>query len=44
MKDITLIGRSGTPNEINEVAAFLLSDAASYVIGSVYPVNGGLWL
>ncbi|MBP1994555.1 SDR family NAD(P)-dependent oxidoreductase [Paenibacillus eucommiae] len=42
MKKTTLIGRSGTPNEINEVAAFLLSDAASYVTGSMYPVNGGL--
>lgn len=44
MKEIALISRSGTPNEINEVAAFLLSDAASYVTGSMYPVNGGLWL
>lgn len=44
MKKTALIGRSGTPNEINEVAAFLLSDAASYVTGSMYPVNGGLWL
>jgi len=42
MKNITLIGRSGTPNEINEVAAFLLSDAASYVTGSLYPVTGGI--
>lgn len=44
MKSDSLIGRSGTPDEINEVAAFLLSDAASYVTGSVYPVNGGLRL
>ncbi|MBP1990717.1 SDR family NAD(P)-dependent oxidoreductase [Paenibacillus eucommiae] len=44
MKTTTLIGRNGTPNEINEVAAFLLSDAASYVTGSVYPVTGGLWI
>lgn len=44
VKKTTLIGRNGTPNEINEVAAFLLSDAASYVTGSVYPVTGGLWL
>lgn len=44
MKAESLIGRSGTPGEINEVAAFLLSDASSYVTGSVYPVNGGLWL
>ena len=44
MRALTLIGRSGTPDEINEVAAFLLSDAASYVTGSMYPVNGGVWL
>lgn len=42
MKDTTLIGRTGTPNEINAVAAFLLSDEASYVTGSMYPVDGGL--
>ncbi|MBP1992424.1 hypothetical protein J2Z66_004032 [Paenibacillus eucommiae] len=41
MKNNSLIGRSGRPNEINEVAAFLLSDAASYVTGSSYPVTGG---
>jgi NAD(P)-dependent dehydrogenase (short-subunit alcohol dehydrogenase family) len=44
MAGITLMGRSGFPNEINEVAAFLLSDGASYVTGSVYPVTGGIWL
>lgn len=43
-QEITLAGRSGYPNEINEVAAFLLSDASSYVTGSVYPVTGGIWL
>lgn len=41
MKENTLIGRTGSPNEINAVAAFLLSDEASYVTGSMYPVNGG---
>lgn len=44
MRKSSLIGRSGKPNEINEVAAFLLSDAASYITGSAYPVTGGLWL
>lgn len=43
MKAISLIGRSGRTVEINEVAAFLLSDAASYVTGSLYPVTGGIW-
>ncbi|MFD0715992.1 SDR family NAD(P)-dependent oxidoreductase [Paenibacillus sp. GCM10027626] len=39
-----LLGRSGSANEINEVAAFLLSDAASYVTGSLYAVDGGFRL
>jgi NAD(P)-dependent dehydrogenase (short-subunit alcohol dehydrogenase family) len=44
MKEISLIGRSGTTNEINEVAAFLLSDSSSYVTASLYPVTGGIYL
>lgn len=44
MRRLTLAGRSGYPNEINEVAAFLLSDAASYVTGAHYPVTGGFEL
>ncbi|GGD47815.1 hypothetical protein GCM10010911_01680 [Paenibacillus nasutitermitis] len=44
MKKESLVGRSGHPDEINEVAAFLLSDLSSYVTGAIYPVNGGLWV
>lgn len=44
MKRDSLAGRSGAAREINEVAAFLLSDAASYVTGSLYPATGGIWL
>ncbi|GAA3402599.1 SDR family NAD(P)-dependent oxidoreductase [Paenibacillus hodogayensis] len=40
----TLLGRSGRADEINQVAAFLLSDAASYVTGSLYTVDGGFHL
>jgi len=35
------LGRSGSADEVNEAAAFLLSDASSYVTGSLFPVDGG---
>lgn len=35
------LGRKGTPQEFGEVAAFLLSPAASYVTGTVVPIDGG---
>jgi len=41
MRRHSWLGRSGRADEINEVAAFLLSDAASYVTGALYTVDGG---
>jgi NAD(P)-dependent dehydrogenase (short-subunit alcohol dehydrogenase family) len=35
------IGRTGRPRDIAEVAAFLASDAASFMTGAVLPVDGG---
>lgn len=35
------IGRLGQPEEVAEVAAFLASDAASFVTGVALPVDGG---
>jgi NAD(P)-dependent dehydrogenase (short-subunit alcohol dehydrogenase family) len=36
------LGRLGRPEEAANVAAFLLSDLASYVTGSEYVVDGGM--
>ncbi len=35
------IGRMGKPAEIAELALFLCSDAASFITGSNYPIDGG---
>ncbi|HET9672726.1 MAG TPA: SDR family NAD(P)-dependent oxidoreductase [Actinomycetota bacterium] len=37
----TPLGRSGTPEEVGEVIAFLCSDRASYVTGQALVVDGG---
>lgn len=44
MKREALLGRSGHTDEINHVAAFLLSDQSSYVTGTVYAADGGYQL
>lgn len=36
-----IIRRFGKPDDVANVALFLCSDAASWIAGQTYPVNGG---
>jgi 3-oxoacyl-[acyl-carrier protein] reductase len=36
------LGRFGDPREVGAIVAFLASDAAAYITGTVIPVDGGL--
>ncbi|MNI84727.1 putative 2,4-dienoyl-CoA reductase [compost metagenome] len=41
IRNLTLLKRSGTPEEVAELAAFLLSDASSYITGTKIAIDGG---
>jgi 3alpha(or 20beta)-hydroxysteroid dehydrogenase len=36
------MGRLGEPREVGELVAWLCSDAASYVTGATFAVDGGI--
>ncbi|WP_334072764.1 SDR family oxidoreductase [Paenibacillus sp. A14] len=38
------LGRTGSPGELADLAAFLVSDAAAYINGEVITVDGAEWL
>jgi glucose 1-dehydrogenase len=42
LRQIIPLGRMGHAEEVAQVAVFLASDAASYVTGSTYYVDGGM--
>ena len=42
MSGQTPIGRIATPSEVAQTALFLASDAASYMVGALLSVDGGV--
>lgn len=43
LKKLVPAGRFGEPEEVAELVAFLVSDAAAYITGEVISINGGIY-
>ena len=43
LKKLVPVGRFGEAEEVAELVAFLVSDAASYITGEVISINGGIY-
>lgn len=43
LKKMIPMGRFGQPEEVSELVAFLVSDAAAYITGQTIGINGGLY-
>jgi 3-oxoacyl-[acyl-carrier protein] reductase len=37
------LGRMGTPEEVGQLAVYLASDAAAWITGKVFRIDGGAW-
>ncbi len=44
LKKMIPVGRFGEPEEVADLAAFLVSDAAGYITGEVISINGGIYV
>jgi 3-oxoacyl-[acyl-carrier-protein] reductase (EC 1.1.1.100) len=44
VKKLTSLARTGKPEEVANVIAFLASSEASFVTGDIINIDGGLWL
>ncbi len=44
LKKAIPVGRFGEPEEVADLAAFLVSDAAGYITGEVISINGGIYV
>ena len=43
LSDYQPVGRMGTPEEVAAMAVYLCSDAASFITGAAFPLDGGVW-